>query len=333
MTQSGIIRHPDQHDRSSKRTGTNWSVVASSVRSLPFISASVADGLQIQTWHTGIAHLGYVSGTTTVDSCLTIAPIRSAIYLLFNLNESVVCGFRSTGMHALDSQQHSLLTSPCDPLQVQCPANRSLGIVVVRLDADWLLSQGVNWTSSWGNQPPLTLTPRLLAVVHELIHGSMPAVYQSIYLNGKLMELLALQLDQQRQQTAAPSAFVMPDAMQAKMQQVRDLLLSNLATPPSLRELARRVGTNEFSLKQQFKAAFNTTVFNYLQQARMEKARQLLTAGDMKIAEVAHTLGYKHATHFTAAFKKHVGFLPNKIRLILLLLADDLPDFVGLLPN
>jgi len=161
----------------------------------------------------------------------------------------------------------------------------------------------------------------------------MPAVYQSIYLNGKLMELLALQLDQKRQQTAAPSAFVMPDAMQAKMQQVRDLLLSNLATPPSLRELARRVGTNEFSLKQQFKAAFNTTVFNYLQQARMEKARQLLTAGDMKIAEVAHTLGYKHATHFTAAFKKHVGFLPNKIRLILLLLADDLPDFVGLLPN
>jgi len=65
----------------------------------------------------------------------------------------------------------------------------------------------------------------------------------------------------------------------------------------------------------------------------MEKARQLLTAGDMKIAEVAHTLGYKHATHFTAAFKKHVGFLPNKVRLILLLLADDLPDLVGLLPN
>lgn len=333
MTQSGIIRYPNQHDQLSRHTGTNWSVVANSLRSLPFMSASAADGLQLQTWHTGTAHIGYVSGVTAVDSCLTIAPIQAAVYLLFNLDESVACGFRSTGMHALDSQQHCLLTASCAPLQVQCPADRSLSILVVRLDSDWLRSQGVNWTSSWGNQPPLTLTPRLQAVVHELIHGYMPTVYQSIYLNGKFMELLALQLDQQRQPTADSSTTVMSDAMQAKMQQVRGLLLSNLATTPSLRELARQVGTNEFSLKQQFKAAFNTTVFNYLQQARMEKARQLLTAGDMKIAEVAHTLGYKHATHFTAAFKKHVGFLPNKIRLVLLLLADGLPDFIGLLQN
>ncbi len=331
MTQSGVIRHPNQYDRLSKRTGTNWSVVADSARSLPFISASIADGLRIQTWLTGTAHIGYVSGVTATDNCLTIAPTQSAVYLLFNLDESVTYGFRSTGPQVLDGHRHCLLTLSYNPLQIQCLANRSLGIVIARLDSDWLTTQGVSGTSDGTNWLPLTLTPRLLAVVHELIHGYMPAVYQSIYLNGKLMELLALQLDQQRQQTATPSATVMPDAMQAKMQQVRDLLLSNLATPPSLRDLARQVGTNEFSLKQHFKAAFNTTVFSYLQQARMEKARHLLTAGDMKIAEVAHTLGYKHATHFTAAFKKHVGFLPNKIRFVLLLLADGLPDFVGLL--
>lgn len=333
MTQSGIIRHPNQRYQLSSHIDTNWSVVADPARSSPFVSALVADGLQIQTWLTDTAHIGYVNGIPATDNCLTVAPAQSAVYLLFNLDESVTYGFRLTDQQMLDGHRHCLLTSPCDSLQVQCTANRSLGIVIARLDSDWLTTQGVSWTSDGTDCFPLALTPRLLTVVHELIHGYIPAIYQSIYLNGKLMELLALQLDQQRQQTTTPSAPVVPDAMQVKMQQVRDLLLSNLSTPPSLRELARQVGTNEFSLKQQFKATFNTTVFNYLQQARMEKARQLLTAGELKIADVAHALGYKHATHFTAAFKKHVGFLPNKIRFILLLLADGLPDFMGLLPN
>ena len=50
----------------------------------------------------------------------------------------------------------------------------------------------------------------------------------------------------------------------------------------------------------------------------MEKAKEQLCQEGSKIAEVAQRMGYKHATHFTAAFKKYYGYVPNKIRIALI---------------
>ena len=46
----------------------------------------------------------------------------------------------------------------------------------------------------------------------------------------------------------------------------------------------------------------------------MQFAKELLVLGNEKIQVVAEKVGYKHATHFTAAFKKYFGHLPTKIR-------------------
>lgn len=46
----------------------------------------------------------------------------------------------------------------------------------------------------------------------------------------------------------------------------------------------------------------------------------MLLEGNHKIADVAITSGYKHATHFSSAFKKYFGYLPNKIKMIWLII-------------
>ncbi len=50
----------------------------------------------------------------------------------------------------------------------------------------------------------------------------------------------------------------------------------------------------------------------------MKKARELLFANHTNpprsIADIAEAVGYEHATHFTAAFKKHFGELPRNLR-------------------
>ncbi|MNT78841.1 Helix-turn-helix domain protein [compost metagenome] len=59
----------------------------------------------------------------------------------------------------------------------------------------------------------------------------------------------------------------------------------------------------------------------------MEKARSILLAKDITVAEIAKKVGYKHATHFTSAFKKYFGYLPNKIKagkLSLLIFVEDI---------
>lgn len=99
-----------------------------------------------------------------------------------------------------------------------------------------------------------------------------------------------------------------------KMVEVKNILISNWAFPLSLKELAHKVGTNEFHLKKHFKMVFGSTVFKYLYQYKMERAKEMLTLQDLSIGEIAQKLGFKHATHFTASFKKHVGFLPRQYK-------------------
>ncbi|MDB9527192.1 AraC family transcriptional regulator [Oscillatoria sp. CS-180] len=81
--------------------------------------------------------------------------------------------------------------------------------------------------------------------------------------------------------------------------------------PPSLLELAQQVGMCDYNLRRGFKEIFNTTVFGYLRDRRMEKAQQLLLDGQLKVATVARTVGYDSPTSFNAAFKHKFGASPK----------------------
>src|SRR5690606_41294996 len=87
----------------------------------------------------------------------------------------------------------------------------------------------------------------------------------------------------------------------------------NHTQPTSIMYLSRLVGTNECNLKNNFKAVFGNTVYGYAKQARMEKAHKLLTTQSRKVSEVAQLVGYRHASHFTAAFKQYFGYTPNHV--------------------
>lgn len=99
-----------------------------------------------------------------------------------------------------------------------------------------------------------------------------------------------------------------------KMQEAKAFLEENFTHPPTIPALAHLVGTNENHLKKHFKAVFNETVYGYIKNYRIEKARELLRNGELSIAQIADQLGYKHATHFTAAFKKNTGELPKEFQ-------------------
>jgi len=45
----------------------------------------------------------------------------------------------------------------------------------------------------------------------------------------------------------------------------------------------------------------------------MEKAKEMLLSQDYKISSIAFQFGYKHATHFNAAFKKYFAYSPTKV--------------------
>ena len=91
----------------------------------------------------------------------------------------------------------------------------------------------------------------------------------------------------------------------------REILVEDIANPPSLQQLAEQVGIGDYKLKRDFRQAFGTTVFGYLRLHRLECARQLLTARQMNVSEAAEFVGYSSLSKFTAAFKRQFGILPS----------------------
>jgi AraC-like DNA-binding protein len=99
-----------------------------------------------------------------------------------------------------------------------------------------------------------------------------------------------------------------------RLERARRLLLERMTSPPSLPELARAVGLNEFKLKAGFRLRFGASVFGYLRTERLERARRLLANRDLSVSEVAWRVGYENASKFAAAFRKRFGLPPSALR-------------------
>lgn len=99
-----------------------------------------------------------------------------------------------------------------------------------------------------------------------------------------------------------------------KMHEAGRILLENLSNPPSIRALSHLVGINETDLKIQFKRVFRTSIYALVKKHRMNRAVILLQEKQLTISEIAWSLGYKHPTHFSAAFKKEMGCTPREFQ-------------------
>jgi two-component system response regulator YesN len=55
------------------------------------------------------------------------------------------------------------------------------------------------------------------------------------------------------------------------------------------------------------------SLFEFLTQIRMKKARRLLEEGLMTISEVAYSVGFKNSNYFSKVFHRFFGFPPNRI--------------------
>ncbi|MGF1434359.1 helix-turn-helix domain-containing protein [Bacillus thuringiensis] len=98
-----------------------------------------------------------------------------------------------------------------------------------------------------------------------------------------------------------------------KIKQAEEILLQRIESPPSLLELAKIVGLNDYKLKIGFKELFGTSTFAYLREQRMERAMLLLRSGTSNVTETAVAVGYNNISHFSESFKKKYGMKPSEI--------------------
>ncbi|WAC42279.1 helix-turn-helix domain-containing protein [Pedobacter sp. SL55] len=158
----------------------------------------------------------------------------------------------------------------------------------------------------------LYLNPKLKSILAEIENCDFVGNLKNLYTKAKIIELLSLQLAQYEEEKITPTKLKPLEV--EKMILVKEIIEGNIGAAHSISSLARAAGTNEQYLKKHFKLLFGTTVFGYIVSCKMEKAKKMLLTGEYRITEISEVVGYKHATHFTNAFKKFFGYLPQSLK-------------------
>ncbi|MEM9817476.1 MAG: AraC family transcriptional regulator [Cyanobacteria bacterium P01_D01_bin.6] len=159
------------------------------------------------------------------------------------------------------------------------------------------------------------MLPWMQTAAKQILDCPFQGVVRQLYLESKAIELISLYLHQ-CSINVHPNTLP-PQLCSEEIERVylaKEILLANLEHPPSLLELAQRVGLNDCKLKRGFRQLLGTTAFGYLYQQRMEKARDLLKVDTMNITEVAAVVGYTNPSAFGAAFKRRFGTTPSAYR-------------------
>ncbi|MBD2198071.1 MULTISPECIES: helix-turn-helix transcriptional regulator [Calothrix] len=161
-------------------------------------------------------------------------------------------------------------------------------------------------------------TPEMRVALEQIINCPFTGLTKKIYLESKCLELIALKVEQLINiEKSYTKAIVLQRDDIARIHYAKEILTQNLDNPPSLLELARKVGLNDYKLKLGFRQVLGTTAFSYLQQQRMEKARQLLLESKMSVKQIARAVGYANQSRFAAAFRKQFGTNPKSYDLLI----------------
>lgn len=154
-------------------------------------------------------------------------------------------------------------------------------------------------------------TAAMQAAIHQVFDCPYQGATRWLYLEGKVLEIIALRLEQIKPHCLLPAISSVLKANDVeRIYYARDILRKQLVNPPTLLELARLAELNDCKLKKGFRQVFGTTVFGYITQQRMESACVLL-ARQQTVAAVAAAVGYASPTAFSGAFQRRFGISPK----------------------
>jgi AraC family transcriptional regulator len=95
------------------------------------------------------------------------------------------------------------------------------------------------------------------------------------------------------------------------LKQVTDYIHANLEQDLSLAELANLVQLSPYHFARLFKRSTGFAPHRYHIKCRVERAQQLLLAGDLGLAEIACVVGFASQGHLNYHFKRWVGATPT----------------------
>ncbi|MGU3497047.1 helix-turn-helix domain-containing protein [Xanthobacteraceae bacterium A53D] len=159
---------------------------------------------------------------------------------------------------------------------------------------------------------PLGFNPRMHALSEHLFGGSFDGVVGRLLMESSVLELLAIAIGC-AEDAGRDGRAVVRVSHRVQMARVRDCIVAAPAAPHTLQTLAREGGVSVSGLKAKFREIYGQSVFAFLNDVRMERAKEGLLREGWTVTQAAHFSGYAHASNFCTAFQRHFGCSPGRM--------------------
>lgn len=278
-----------------------------------YIETKVSDGFSVLTFQNETSEIQQVGRNVGQDFIQFHFCIKGSCKFIFN-----------SGRYALDILEENslLLYNPQRELPIEIDVNPNSWLITILISIKkfhGLFSQEADYITflSEDNKDKKyykdgKINPSMAVVLNQLINFNLNSSIKHLYFKGKAYELLGLYFNRNEETNVEQCPFLVDEANVIKIRKAKDIIISRMAEPPSLQDLADEIGLSLKKLKEGFKQIYGDTVYSFLFDYKMEVARKLLESGDHNVNEVGHKVGYSTSSHFIAAFKKKFGTTPKK---------------------
>ncbi len=138
-----------------------------------------------------------------------------------------------------------------------------------------------------------------------------PSLVNNDLLELKIKELILLLIQSKNINSILE---LVADLHSTNLVQVREVIELHLFSNLKLEELAKLCNLSLSSFKREFKKEFNDSPTNYINNRRLDKAKELLNITDLPISEIAYEIGFQDSLYFTRLFKNKIGVPPTAYR-------------------
>ncbi|MGL9719594.1 helix-turn-helix transcriptional regulator [Symbiopectobacterium sp.] len=149
----------------------------------------------------------------------------------------------------------------------------------------------------------LTLADSLFTLCDSCVPGRL-------HIHSCVLDLLAQGL-RAVEQTPSLMPYTAPCRDTVRILKVRDKLLAQLDNNHCLYDLAREAGISISALKSKFTAVMGQSVFSFLREQRLMRARKGLESEGWTVKQAAYYVGYQHPSNFSTAYRRKFGRCPR----------------------
>jgi AraC-like DNA-binding protein len=111
---------------------------------------------------------------------------------------------------------------------------------------------------------------------------------------------------------AAPPGQLIATVLEGRVQKI--LRMAESGTTLNIRDLALEFHLSPSYLQRLFKHQTGVSMGEWLSEQRLQKAAHLLANSYMSVKEIAHNVGYEHASSFIRAFERRFTQAPARYR-------------------